>query len=40
MLFVHKKFDPVCTPLLDTFRTFKGAIEMENIKLNQIILQY
>jgi len=27
-------------PLLDTFRTFKGNIAIENIKLNQLILQY
>jgi len=27
-------------PLLDTFRTFKGNIATENIRLNQIILQY
>jgi hypothetical protein len=27
-------------PLLDRFRTFKGNITIENIKLNQLILQY
>jgi hypothetical protein len=27
-------------PLLDTFRTFKGNIATENIRLNQLILQY
>ena len=27
-------------PLLDAFRTFKGNIALENIKLNQLILQY
>jgi len=27
-------------PLLDTFRTFKGNIAIENIRLNQLILQY
>jgi len=26
-------------PLLDTFRTFKGNIVTENIRLNQMILQ-
>jgi len=27
-------------PLLDAFRTFKGNITTENIRLNQLILQY
>jgi hypothetical protein len=27
-------------PLLDTFRTFKGNITTENVRLNQLILQY
>ena len=27
-------------PLLETFRTFKGNIAIENIRLNQLILQY
>ena len=27
-------------PLLDTFRTFKEDIKIENIKLNQLVLQY
>jgi hypothetical protein len=27
-------------PLLDTFRTFKGNMTSENIRLNQLILQY
>jgi hypothetical protein len=27
-------------PLLESFRTFKGDIALENIRLNQLILQY
>jgi len=27
-------------PLLDAFRTFKGNITTENVRLNQLILQY
>jgi hypothetical protein len=27
-------------PLLESFRTFKGNIIIENIRLNQLILQY
>jgi hypothetical protein len=27
-------------PLLESFRTFKGNISIENIRLNQLILQY
>jgi len=27
-------------PLLDAFRTFKGNITTENIRLNHLILQY
>jgi hypothetical protein len=27
-------------PLLESFRTFKGDISIENIRLNQLILQY
>jgi len=27
-------------PLLETLRTFKGDISIENIRLNQLILQY
>jgi hypothetical protein len=27
-------------PLLDSFRTFKGNMTIENIRLNQLILQY
>ena len=27
-------------PLLETLRTFKGNITTENIRLNQLILQY
>jgi hypothetical protein len=27
-------------PLLDSFRTFKGNVAIENIRLNQLILQY
>jgi len=27
-------------PLLERFRTFKGNLRTENIKLNQLILQY
>ena len=27
-------------PLLETFGTFKGNITIDNIKLNQLILQY
>ena len=27
-------------PLLDAFRTFKGNMLIDNIKLNQLILQY
>jgi hypothetical protein len=26
-------------PLLETFRTFKGNIAIENIKLNQLVFQ-
>jgi len=27
-------------PLLDAFKTFKGNIATENVRLNQLILQY
>jgi len=27
-------------PLLESFRTFKGNITTENVRLNQLILQY
>jgi len=27
-------------PLLESFRTFKGNMSIDNIKLNQLILQY
>jgi len=30
----------VWLPLLNAFRTFKGSIATENIRLNQLILQY
>jgi hypothetical protein len=35
-----KGLEIVKLPLLDTFRTFKGNIAIENIRLNQLILHY
>jgi len=48
MLGTHKKalqqnakgLEIVKLPLLETFRTFKGNITTENIRLNQLILNY
>ncbi len=35
-----KGLEMVRLPLLDSFRTFKGNIALENVRLNQLILQY
>jgi hypothetical protein len=35
-----KGLEIVRLPLLETLRTFKGDIVIENIRLNQLILQY
>jgi len=35
-----KGLDIVWLPLVDSFRTFKGNMAIENIRLNQLILQY
>jgi hypothetical protein len=35
-----KRLGIVRLPLLESFRTFKEDIGIENIKLNQLILQY
>jgi len=35
-----KGLEIVKLPLLESFRTFKGNITTENVRLNQLILQY
>jgi hypothetical protein len=37
---IAKGLGMVRLPLLESFRTFKGDIALENIRLNQLILQY
>jgi hypothetical protein len=40
LLLKAKELEIVRLPLLDNFRTFKENITIENIRLNQLILQY